>query len=191
MRCGHCRRAKGCTETTWRWAIAARITTWVSGSPLSSHSITSAISPGTSCCVRSFVNESPVASGHANRAAAPAAWLLGSLKGAGVEVKVEDDPVEPAKSRVQGHHANVVHRPRVTGNGHPILVLGINRLLAPDESNGLPRRHAEPLDRGRPFDAAGANLPAQGADPWHLPTDLLTKFAAELIQLLQAAAEIR
>ncbi len=43
-------------------------------------------------------------------------------------MEVQDDPVEPVEAGVVGHHANVLQRACVAGNGHPALVVGGGRL---------------------------------------------------------------
>ena len=122
--------------------------------------------------IRRLVDEPAVASRYANRSGAPSARDSLPLKGAGVEMEVENDPVEPAERRVCSHGSDVIHRPRVTGNRRAVLVIRVDGLLAVHECDGLSGSHAESLDRSRAFDAAGPDLAPQCANPGHASPDL-------------------
>jgi hypothetical protein len=77
------------------------------------------------------------------------AGVLVLLEVAGVEVKVEDDAVNPAEDGVVRHDADVVHRTGVARQCHAVVVVGIGRRVAAGNRDGLLLRDMEPLDFDR------------------------------------------
>src|SRR6058998_3670231 len=71
------------------------------------------------------VDEVTIPSRDADRAGPPQARALVSLEVASVEVKIENDPVEPSEDWITGHDADVVHSSGVAGHGHAIFVLRV------------------------------------------------------------------
>lgn len=57
-------------------------------------------------------------------------WLLILLEVAGIEVEVEHDTTLPPEHGIVGHDTDVIHRPRVAGERHPVLVGRVGRLTA-------------------------------------------------------------
>jgi hypothetical protein len=57
-------------------------------------------------------------------------WLLILLEVAGVEVEVEHDTIRPPEHGIIGHDTDVIHRPRVARERHPVLVGRVGRLTA-------------------------------------------------------------
>jgi hypothetical protein len=92
--------------------------------------------------------QAAVAAGDSDGAGAPAARALVLLEGAGVKVKVEDDSVEPVEAGVSGHHADVLQRPRVAGDGEPVLVVGARPLFTADDRDRVLSWNVEAFDRG-------------------------------------------
>jgi hypothetical protein len=102
------------------------------------------------------------ASGRANedRPCAPEARRLVALEQAGVEVKIQDDAVQPAKLRVEGHRPDVVHRACVRRNCHAVGVIRVWLMCPVYEGGCLTMRNREPLDRDRTLDGVGPDLAA-------------------------------
>ena len=95
-----------------------------------------------------------------DRAGAPESGGAVALKYAGVEVQIEDDAVQPAEVRVDGHRADVVHRARVAGQRCAVSVVRLWNLFAGDDPRALTGGHVEPLDRDGTLHRARSHLAA-------------------------------
>jgi hypothetical protein len=115
--------------------------------------------------VRPAVHDPAVAAGDADLHVAPPARALVALEATCVEVQVEDDAVEPAERRVVSHYADVVHRPRVARDGHPVLVAGVCRLRSAHDCERLVVGDVEALDRRRALDRDRLRETPNRSDP--------------------------
>jgi hypothetical protein len=95
---------------------------------------------------------------YVDRPLAPKAGPFVALEVAGVEMEIQDDPVEPVKVCVHRHDPNVIHRTGIRGHGHPVIVLRAGYLVSGDEGSSLSWGHDEPFDRDRAFDRTRPHL---------------------------------
>ncbi len=75
--------------------------------------------------------------------------LLILLEVARIEVEIEHDTIHPPERGITGHDANVIHRPCVAGERHPVLIGWVGRLVAARYGERLILGHMESLDPDR------------------------------------------
>jgi hypothetical protein len=107
------------------------------------------------------------------------------------EVEIEDHAIEPAKRRVVGHGAHVIHRSRVAGDRHPVLVAGIGRRASGHERERLVMRDVKSLDRGRALDGECLGEPPERSHPCGRCRNLAAESPVQVVERREALRESR
>src|SRR5665213_3739037 len=69
---------------------------------------------------RRLVDQMPIATGDPYRTGSPETGIRIALEVTRVEVKIEQDTIEPAERRVAGQDSDMVHRPSIARDRHAI-----------------------------------------------------------------------
>lgn len=104
-------------------------------------------------------------------------------------MQIEDHPVDPPEGGIAGHHADVIHRVGVAGDGHAVLVVWIGPLGTAHQRERISLRGSEALDRRRALNRRRSHQATERSQPPPRAPNCSAELRSELVELVEACPD--